>query len=85
MSGIGLRPKLSRPERVRRALGDVVLHAPQTLRALVRADEVWLVALAAVIGIVAGIVVVAMNVVTQFAHHVLFQLQDGESSPAPSD
>ena len=30
----------------RRPLGEAVLHAPQTLRALVRADEIWLVALA---------------------------------------
>ena len=37
--------------RPRRALGEVVLHAPHVLRALVRADEIWLVALAAVIGI----------------------------------
>ena len=78
-SGIGIRSKLSRPERARRALGEAVLHAPQTLRALVRADEIWLVALAAVVGVVAGIVVVAMNTVTQFAHHLLFRLQPEES------
>ena len=49
--GIGARPKISRPERARRALGEAVLHAPQTLRALVRADEIWLVVLAAVVGV----------------------------------
>ncbi len=36
--------------RRHRRFGDAVLHAPQTLRALVRADEIWLVVLAAVVG-----------------------------------
>ncbi len=53
-------------------LRDWVLHAPQTLRALVRADELGLVVLAAVIGIIAGLAVVAMNELTQHAHHLLF-------------
>ena len=34
--------------RHRRPLGNMVMHAPQVLRALVRADEIWLVVLAAV-------------------------------------
>ncbi len=54
------------------ALRDWVLHAPQNLRALVRADELGLVVLAAVIGIAAGLAVVAMNELTQDAHHLLF-------------
>ena len=37
--------------------GAVVLHAPQVLRALVRADEIWLVTLAAFIGAAGGIAV----------------------------
>ncbi|MBV9756136.1 MAG: chloride channel protein [Alphaproteobacteria bacterium] len=57
----------------RRAL-DLVSHAPQTLRALVRANEVWLVALAALVGIGAGLLVVAMNVGTQLLHQVLFAI-----------
>src|SRR5579883_479078 len=69
----------------RRPFGAAVLHAPQTLRALVRADEIWLVALAAIVGIVAGLVVVAMNTVTQFAHHVLFRLQPSEMLSAATD
>ena len=67
-------PKLTpRPARRRRPF-DLVLHAPQTLRALVRADEIWLVALAAVVGVAAGLLVVAMNVGTQALHEVLFRI-----------
>ena len=54
------------------ALRDWVLHAPQNLRALVRADELGLVVLAAVIGIAAGLAVVGMNELTQDAHHLFF-------------
>ena len=39
----------ARTGRPRRALGEAFLHAPQVLRALVRADEIWLVALAAAV------------------------------------
>ena len=62
------------PSRHRRAFGDFVLHAPQTLRALVRASEVWLVALAAVVGVIAGLCVTAMSLGTQWAHRFLFAL-----------
>ncbi len=74
----GVKPERA-PQRARRVLNDVVLHAPQTLRALVRADEIWLVALAAVIGILAGGIVVAMATVTQLAHEVLFRLPRGQA------
>ncbi len=58
-----------------------VLHAPQTLRALVRADEIWLVLLAACVGVAAGVLVVAMNAVTLLAHRTLFALDnDGRLS-----
>ncbi len=58
-----------------------VVHAPQTLRALVRADEIWLVILAAFIGIGAGLLVVAINNTTLFAHRMLFALDnDGRLS-----
>jgi CIC family chloride channel protein len=53
-------------------------HAPQTLRALVRADELWLVLLAAVMGVAAGLAVVAMNQTTQLAHELLYGLPAGE-------
>ncbi len=58
----------------RRAIAGFVLHAPQVLRALVRADEAWLVALSAVVGITAGLCVTAISMVTQAMHRVLFRL-----------
>ncbi len=61
--------------RSRRALGEMVLHVPQMLRALVRTDEIWLVALAALVGIAAGLCVTAMSSITQAMHRVLFRLQ----------
>ena len=60
--------------RPRRPIGSVVLHAPQVLRALVRADEIWLVVLAAFIGAMAGVVVWAMTEATQLIHEVLFDI-----------
>ncbi len=67
----------SRPAQVRRPrrpIGSAVLHAPQVLRALVRADEIWLVVLAAFIGCATGIVDWLMNETTQLIHQVLFQI-----------
>jgi chloride channel protein, CIC family len=58
--------------RARRPFGDMVLHAPQTLRALVRTDELWLVALAAFIGCGAGVMVWLMTATTQLIHEALF-------------
>jgi CIC family chloride channel protein len=66
------------PARRRRPIGDWVLHAPQTLRALVRADEIWLAVLAALVGILAGFGVAAINVVTIFMHTKLFALPPGK-------
>ncbi len=58
-----------------------VVHAPHTLRALVRADEIWLVVLAACIGVIAGVLVVAINDATLLAHRLLFSLDnDGRLS-----
>ena len=58
-----------------------VVHAPQTLRALVRADEIWLVMLAACVGVAAGLMVVGINDLTLLAHRVLFALDnDGRLS-----
>jgi len=76
----GLRPKSARDGAGRgvagplRHLGEIVVHAPQTLRALVRADELWLVGLAAVVGALAGCTVVLMETIAQFMHRVLFRL-----------
>ncbi len=50
------------------------MHAPQRLRALVRADEVWLVLLAGLLGVAAGLLVVAMNQASQWAHVVFYGL-----------
>jgi chloride channel protein, CIC family len=68
----------SRYHRPRRALGDAVLHVPQTLRALVRADEIWLVVLSAFIGAGAGTAVAAMTEGTQLIHQLLFQIGPAE-------
>jgi CIC family chloride channel protein len=56
----------------------MVMHAPQLLRALVRADEIWLVALAAVVGACSGVMVWFMTVVTQLVHQVLFLISSTE-------
>jgi chloride channel protein, CIC family len=61
-------------QRHRRPLGNMVMHAPQILRALVRADEVWLVALSAVVGAFAGLMVWFMTEVTQLIHELLFAI-----------
>jgi CIC family chloride channel protein len=65
------------PWRLRR-VERTVSHVPQALRALVRADEVWLAILAALLGVAAGLLVVAMNHVSQFAHEMLFGINPGE-------
>ncbi len=58
--------------RPRRPIGSAVLHAPQVLRALVRADEIWLVVLSAFIGCGTGIAVWLMTATTQRVHELLF-------------
>jgi CIC family chloride channel protein len=74
-SGLHL-PSIGMPTigRHHRRINDWVLHVPQTLRALVRADEVWLVMLAAVLGLGAGLCVTAMTQITQWMHRLLFAL-----------
>ncbi len=62
----------------RRGLNEYVALVPQTLRALVRADEIWLVVLAACVGLASGLIVVAMQEVTQLMHRALFLLSPGE-------
>ena len=64
--------------RHRRPFGEAVLHAPQTLRALVRADEIWLVAVAAAVGAIAGLMVTLMTITTFAIHEVLFDLPPGQ-------
>ena len=71
-------PREGWSQRIRRGLGDVVGQAPQTLRSLVRADEIWLVVLAAAVGVASGLCVYAMSQITQYCHEVLFQLAHGD-------
>ncbi len=65
----GPRVQVRRP---RRPIGSAVMHAPQVLRALVRADEIWLVVLAAFVGCGTGISVWLMTATTQLIHETLF-------------
>ena len=72
------RPASARPHRPRRAFGDAVLHAPLTLRALVRTDEIWLAVLSAFVGCAAGVAVWLMTATTQLVHQVLFGISASE-------
>ncbi len=72
-SDAGVRARETTRRR-RRPLGGVVMHAPQTLRALVRANELGLVILAAIVGAFAGIVVYLMTGAAQLAHVLLFSI-----------
>ena len=58
--------------RHRRPFSNVVLHAPQVLRALVRTGEIWLVVLAGFAGCFTGVVVWLMTATTQLVHETLF-------------
>jgi CIC family chloride channel protein len=64
--------------RHHRQFGDMVLHAPQILRALVRANEIWLVVLAGVVGICAGFLVAMINIATSLLQHGLYALDPRE-------
>ncbi len=61
-----------------RLLPHIRLAVPDRLRALVRGSEVWLVLLAAIVGAVAGVTVVAMNVIVGVMHHLLFGIGAGD-------
>ena len=65
------------PARTRRSFDTVLARVPQTVRALVRADEIWLVVLAAFVGLGAGLIVVGMAESAQLMHRVLFHLPSG--------
>jgi chloride channel protein, CIC family len=73
-----IRRKRLANRRPRRPLGSAVLHAPQVLRALVRADEIWLVVLAAFLGCATGIAVWGMTETTQLVHETLFGISAKE-------
>jgi CIC family chloride channel protein len=75
IAGVADAPPIARPAPTRphrRPLSNMVVHAPHLLRALVRADEVWLVALAAIVGASAGVMVAFMTEATQLIHQALF-------------
>ena len=67
----------ARSKRAHRLFDVWVLHAPQTVRALVRTDEIWLVLVAACVGVLSGVAVVAMNGASLLAHKTLFDLAGG--------
>jgi CIC family chloride channel protein len=54
------------------------MHAPATIRALVRGEEVWLAVLAALVGVLAGAGVSVINIVTATMHTALFALPPGQ-------
>jgi CIC family chloride channel protein len=54
------------------------LEAPRRLRTLVRAYESSLVVLAALVGTLGGLVVVAMSAAVEGLHVLLFNLEMGE-------
>ncbi|AMD56840.1 chloride channel protein [Agrobacterium tumefaciens] len=62
--------------------GESPFRIPHRLRAIVRADETWLVILAGFVGIMAGCFVALMVATIQWAHHVLFAIEGHEVSGA---
>ncbi|HEY9211241.1 MAG TPA: chloride channel protein, partial [Ancylobacter sp.] len=50
---------------------------PHGLRSLVRASELGIVVLAALVGVLAGLVVIAMNWATQALHEIIFRIPAG--------
>lgn len=74
-STVSVRPRV---HHRRRRFSEQVLHAPQTLRALVRTDEIWLVVLAAFVGCCGGFFVWAMTECAQLLHEWLFLIPHGE-------
>jgi CIC family chloride channel protein len=58
--------------------GSLAMQVPQRLRMLVRSDEISLVVLAALLGAISGLLVVAMNQTTQLAHEWLYHLPAGQ-------
>ena len=54
------------------------LEAPRRLRAFVRAHETSLVILAALVGVIGGLVVAAMSAAVELLHVVLFDLDSGD-------
>lgn len=58
---------------------------PHGLRSLVRASELGIVVLAALVGVLAGLVVIAMNWATQALHEIIFRIPAGSHLSTASD
>ncbi|MFS8123302.1 chloride channel protein [Rhizobium sp. BR 250] len=71
-AGAGSQPPSQRP----------LFRIPHRLRAIVRADEIWLVVLAGFVGVIAGCFVAIMVAIVQWLHHVLFAIKGHEVSGA---
>jgi len=76
-----MRPKHRHP----RLVAATRYLAPGRLRALIRASELGLVVVGALVGAIAGLAVTAMSVTTQLMHQALFQLDPGERLSAMTD
>ncbi len=75
------RPRAPDGGRLRRGIANSWRAAPVTARALVRRDEIWLLALAAAVGVITGALVVGINQASLFMHRHLFALHnDGRLS-----
>ena len=72
----------TRAREGRLPIAEVVAKVPQALRAQVRADEIWLVVLAAFVGASAGLIVVGMHETALAMQRVLFRLDPGEDISA---
>jgi len=81
----GFGPALRTAIETRQRIGEWWRRVPQTLRALVRADELWLVVLAAFVGVIAGLCVTAMGVITQLMHSALYGLGARERLSAQAE
>src|SRR6186997_2972201 len=56
---------------------DLPFEAPRRLRAFVRATEISIIALAAVVGVLAGLGVAAMGAAVSFLHQYFFAVPSG--------
>jgi CIC family chloride channel protein len=74
----GVDASVTPTKKPRRLVDGWVFHAPEKIRALVRADEVWLAILAAMVGVFSGAGVAVINAATALMHEKLFALPFGQ-------
>jgi CIC family chloride channel protein len=72
----------SRSERLKRRGRAFYLRFRRNFPRLIRTDEIWLVLLAGLVGIGAGLIVTAMVGISRLLHHLLFATRHGEVSGA---